>query len=72
MQIRWLGRVGYTDAWAQQRALHERIASGEEPDTVLLLEHDAVYTAGKRTRSDERKRPNNPPNDILPFFLPRR
>ena len=58
-----MGRVGYTDAWAQQRALHERIASGEEPDTVLLLEHDAVYTAGRRTRSDER--PADPSVEVV-------
>ena len=63
MQIRWLGRADYVDAWAHQRALHERIASGEEPDTVLLLEHDAVYTAGKRTRSDER--PADPSVEVV-------
>ena len=41
--------VPYADGWALQRRLHERRASGEIPDVCLLLEHQAVYTAGRRT-----------------------
>jgi lipoyl(octanoyl) transferase len=41
--------VPYLDAWALQRLLHERRVAGEIPDTCLLLEHEPVYTAGKRT-----------------------
>jgi lipoyl(octanoyl) transferase len=41
--------VPYLDGWALQRRLHERRASGEIPDVCLLLEHQAVYTAGRRT-----------------------
>ena len=41
--------VPYLEAWDLQRALHERRASGAIPDCCLLLEHPAVYTAGKRT-----------------------
>jgi lipoyl(octanoyl) transferase len=41
--------VPYLDGWDLQRRLHERRASGEIPDVCLLLEHQAVYTAGKRT-----------------------
>jgi lipoyl(octanoyl) transferase len=47
----WLVRAGtvpYRRAWAWQRALVERRAAGEVPDTVLLLEHPHVYTVGKR------------------------
>src|ERR687891_308363 len=47
----WLVRAGtvpYRRAWAWQRALVERRAAGEVPDTVLLLEHPHVYTIGKR------------------------
>ena len=54
MDICWLGRVDYDAAWATQRRLHAQIASGERGDTVLLLEHDSVYTAGRRTAQDER------------------
>ncbi len=54
MQIVELGRVPYQDAWDLQRRLHEQIVAGTRPDTVLLLEHDSVYTAGRRTAADER------------------
>ncbi len=43
------GAVPYPAGWELQRRLHQRRASGEIPDTCLLLEHEAVYTAGKRT-----------------------
>jgi lipoyl(octanoyl) transferase len=41
--------VPYPEGWDLQRLLHERRTSGEIPDTCLLLEHQPVYTAGKRT-----------------------
>jgi lipoyl(octanoyl) transferase len=41
--------VPYPRGWELQRAVHERRANGEISDTCLLLEHEAVYTAGKRT-----------------------
>ena len=43
------GAVPYLDGWDLQRRLHQRRADGDIPDTCLLLEHQAVYTAGKRT-----------------------
>jgi lipoyl(octanoyl) transferase len=48
------GRVPYLEAWDRQRALHEQRVSDAIDDTVLLLEHDPVYTAGKRTEPWER------------------
>jgi lipoyl(octanoyl) transferase len=41
--------VPYPQGWELQRLLHERRVGGEIPDTCLLLEHEPVYTAGKRT-----------------------
>jgi lipoyl(octanoyl) transferase len=41
--------VPYPEAWDEQRLLHERRVSGTIPDCCLLLEHQPVYTAGKRT-----------------------
>jgi lipoyl(octanoyl) transferase len=41
--------VPYLAGWQLQRQVHERRAAGEIPDTCLLLEHQPVYTAGKRT-----------------------
>jgi lipoyl(octanoyl) transferase len=53
LEVRRLGVVDYTEAWQLQRELaEERIAGG--PDTLLLLEHPPVYTAGKRTEAHER------------------
>jgi lipoyl(octanoyl) transferase len=46
--------VPYEEAWAEQRRLHAARVAGEVPDIVLLLEHQAVYTAGKRTEPQER------------------
>ena len=46
--------VDYTRGWDLQRELHEKVVAGTAPSTVLLLEHAAVYTAGKRTEDHER------------------
>jgi lipoyl(octanoyl) transferase len=53
LDVRRLGTVDYQDAWELQREVAAaRIAGG--PDTLLLLEHPSVYTAGKRTEPHER------------------
>ena len=46
--------VNYRDAWELQRRVHGDVVAGRVPDTLLLLEHTSVYTAGKRTEPDER------------------
>ncbi len=46
--------VPYIDGWELQRRLHERRCAGDIPDTCLLLEHEPVYTAGKRTSALDR------------------
>jgi lipoyl(octanoyl) transferase len=43
----WLGRIAYRDAWALQKRLVDARVAGTIPDTLLLLEHDAVLTLGK-------------------------
>jgi len=57
-------RVDYERAWAMQRDLHERVVAGTAPDTVLLLEHPPVYTAGKRTAAYERPMDGTPVVDV--------
>jgi lipoyl(octanoyl) transferase len=57
-------RVEYERAWAIQRELHARVAAGEAPDTVLLLEHPPVYTAGKRTHPADRPVDGTPVVDV--------
>jgi lipoyl(octanoyl) transferase len=46
--------LDYLAAWDLQRQVHARVADGDQADTVLLLEHPPVYTAGKRTEPHER------------------
>lgn len=48
------GLVDYRWAWDLQRRVHAEVVAGERPDTVLLLEHADVYTAGRRTARRER------------------
>jgi lipoyl(octanoyl) transferase len=64
VQLVRLGRVGYDEAWAMQRDLHERRVAGKVGDTVLLLEHDPVYTAGRRTEIWERPADHTPVIDV--------
>lgn len=56
--------VSYSTALERQRALHADVVSGRAPDTVLLLEHPSVYTAGKRTAPDERPDDGTPVVDV--------
>jgi lipoyl(octanoyl) transferase len=58
------GLVPYEQAWQMQRELHAARVDGAAPDTVLLLEHPAVYTAGKRTETSERPVDGTPVVDV--------
>ena len=60
------GAVDYQAAWQLQRELADARAAGGGPDTLLLLEHPSVYTAGRRTRPEER------PVDDTPVIDPDR
>lgn len=48
------GLVEYEDALAIQRTIHSEVSSGIRPNTLILLEHPSIYTAGKRTLDEER------------------
>ena len=56
--------VPYLTALEQQRAVHAEVARGRAPDTVILLEHPSVYTAGKRTEAHERPTDGTPVLDV--------
>lgn len=58
------GLVDYPVAWERQRELVAGKLDGSAPDTVLLLEHPAVYTAGKRTRPEDRPTDGTPVVDV--------
>lgn len=56
--------VPYVEALELQRATHRAVVSASSPDTVLLLEHPSVYTAGKRTQDFERPTDGTPVVDV--------
>ena len=58
------GLVDYLSAWERQRELATARAQDAGPDTVLLLEHPAVYTAGKRTQPEDRPVDGTPVVDV--------
>jgi lipoyl(octanoyl) transferase len=58
------GTVDYLPAWDRQRRLHQAVVDGERADTVLLLEHPSVYTAGKRTEPLDRPIDGTPVVDV--------
>ncbi len=58
------GPVDYAETWQRQRDVHAEVAAGLRPDTVLLLEHRSVYTAGKRTEPQERPTDGTPVIDV--------
>lgn len=64
MRTRWLSTVDYATAWDLQRHTQAQVQAGDEPDTVLLLEHPSVYTAGKRTRPADRPVDGTPVIDV--------
>jgi lipoyl(octanoyl) transferase len=52
--------VDYEAVWQTQREVHAAVAAGHKPDTVLLLEHNSVFTAGKRTEDYEKPTDGTP------------
>ncbi|GAA1744798.1 lipoyl(octanoyl) transferase LipB [Luedemannella helvata] len=58
------GVVDYETAWQHQRDLHAAVVAGERDDTVLLLEHPSVYTAGRRTEPWDRPLDGTPVVDV--------
>ena len=58
------GLVDYQKAWEVQRTIHQEVADGIRPNTLLLLEHPSVYTAGRRTEDSERPTDGTPVIDV--------
>ena len=48
-----LGQMAYSPMWDMQKSLHQKVADGELPNLLLLLEHPHVYTLGKRGDSSD-------------------
>jgi lipoyl(octanoyl) transferase len=64
LEIVQAGLVPYEQAWEMQREVHARRVDGEVPDTMLLLQHPSVYTAGRRTEAHERPADGTPVIDV--------
>lgn len=64
VEVRELGTIDYLSAWDLQRQLAAERAEGSGQDTLLLLEHPSVYTAGKRTGPEDRPQDGTPVIDV--------
>ncbi|MFC4000770.1 lipoyl(octanoyl) transferase LipB [Prauserella oleivorans] len=64
VDVREIGTIDYLEAWDLQREYVNRRADGLGPDTMLLLEHPSVYTAGKRTQPEDRPADGTPVIDV--------
>jgi len=64
MALKSLGLVPYEDALAGQRKIHAEVADGTRTNTLILLEHPPVYTAGRRTTVEERPLDGTPVIDV--------
>ncbi len=47
-----LGLRGYREVWDIQHAVHERVRTGEDPDTWIFVEHEPVVTLGRNVKGD--------------------
>lgn len=64
IEISRAGLVEYEQALAMQRQFHQEVVSGTRPNSLILLEHPSVFTAGKRTQDFERPTDGTPVIDV--------
>ena len=64
IEISRAGLVEYEQALAMQRQFHKEIVAGIRPNSLILLEHPSVFTAGKRTQDFERPTDGTPVIDV--------
>jgi len=58
------GLIDYEKALQVQRTIHSEVAEGVRPNTLFLLEHPSVYTAGRRTLDSEKPQDGTPVIDV--------
>lgn len=58
------GIIDYERAWQIQRTVHAEVADGSRPNTLMLLQHPPVFTAGRRTQDHERPSDGTPVIDV--------
>jgi lipoyl(octanoyl) transferase len=64
LRVEELGVIDYLSAWQIQKELQEKVILNIEPNTLLLLQHPSVYTAGRRTEITDRPLDNTPVIDV--------
>lgn len=64
LALQRLGLIEYPSALEIQRSLHAEVATGSRENTLLLLEHPSVFTAGKRTLESEKPQDGTPVIDV--------
>ncbi len=64
IEISRAGLVEYEQALAMQRQFHQEVVAGTRPNSLILLEHPSVFTAGKRTQDFERPSDGTPVIDV--------
>lgn len=64
LRVEELGVIDYLSAWKMQKEIQEKVIINIEPNTLLLLQHPSVYTAGRRTEITDRPLDNTPVIDV--------
>ena len=64
VKVQELGVVDYLPAWEMQKQIAEEVLTGKIENTLLLLQHPSVYTAGRRTLLSDRPLDNTPVIDV--------
>ena len=64
LRVEELGVIDYLSAWQMQKEIQEKVINNIEPNTLLIMEHPSVYTAGRRTEISDRPLDNTPVIDV--------
>ena len=64
-----LGKMEYQSTWDIQKEYHQKVLSKKEPDTLIIVEHEPVYTFGKN--SDQNHLLQSAPSDAKVFHIER-
>ena len=64
LRVEELGVIDYLTAWQMQKEIHEKVVNDIEPNTLLILQHPSVYTAGRRTEISDRPLDDTPVIDV--------
>ena len=64
VKVQELGVVDYLSAWQMQKQIADEVLTGKIENTLLLLQHPSVYTAGRRTQLSDRPLDNTPVIDV--------